>query len=321
MKTRSLYLAAGAVAALSLAAAAMMPSLVQGAAPALPRTPWGDPDLQGLWTNATMTPLSRPQDLADKEFFTPEEATAFVAAMAKAREDNAGTRAYDEEFNETGPLVKSGRTSLVIDPKDGRVPPFTAEAQKRFAALQEREKLHPADGPEDRWLTERCLLWGAAGPGMLPEPYNSQYLIVQSKGYVAIAVEQGHAVRIIPLIDKPSLPEGERTWLGDSRGHWEGDTLVVESGNMRFADRSRWAIAVGTLADGNLHVVERFTRTDADTIMYQATIEDPTIFTSPWTIEYNFHPAKGPFLEVACHEGNYGLVEILSGARAEEKRK
>ncbi len=300
----------------------VLPSQVQSAATATARTSWGDPDLQGIWSNGTRTTLARPRDLGDKEFFaTVEEAEAYGAARRKAFDDRP-QRGYDVVFNEGGPWVKSLRTSLIISPKDGQVPPYTDEGKRRVALVEERDKLHPADGPEDRWLAERCIYYGATGPGMVPEPYNSQYLIVQSPGYFTITAEQGHTVRIIPLDDGPRLPASERTWMGESRGHWEGETLVVESTNMRYAARTRWTLAqFNTQSDENLRVVERFTRTARDTIMYQATIDDPTVYVSPWTFEYNMYPSAGPMLEVACHEGNYGMLEILSGARATEAKR
>jgi hypothetical protein len=290
-----------------------------------PRTPWGDPDLSGLWTNATLTVLQRPAELAGKEFFTAEEAASFeqtriaqTNADRPAREGDVG--AYNNVFFERGKRgVKSRRTSLIVEPRDGQIPPFTPDAREKVDARQTEEAVRPADGPESRWLTERCILFGATVP-MLPEPYNNNYSIVQTPGYVTILVEMNHDVRIIPLDGRPHLSKKIQQWTGDSRGRWEGDTLVVETTNLKFNDKSRFGVGfLGGLSDQNLRIVERFTRGDANTLNYQATIEDPTVFSRSWTIEQSMDRTKGPLFEVACHEGNYGMGYILSGTRAEEK--
>jgi hypothetical protein len=290
-----------------------------------PTLPWGDPDLEGSWTNATLTLLQRPAELGTKAFFTPEEAAAWekqriqqTNADRPARPGEVG--AYNDAFFERGTGgVKSRRTSLVIDPPDGRIPALTPQAQQKVEARQRRESASPADGPEDRWLTERCILFGATVP-MLPEPYNNNYAILQTPGYVVIRVEMNHDTRIIPLDRRPHLPAGMQQWIGDSRGRWEGSTLVVETRNLKFNDKSRFGVGyLNGLSDENLRVVERFTRTDADTITYQATIEDPTVFTKPWTVELSMARTDASLYEVACHEGNYGMANILSGHRAEER--
>ena len=290
------------------------------------RTPWGAPNLSGIWTNATLTPLQRPADLAGKAFFTVEEAEAYERqrindSNADRRELRPGeTGSYNDAFNERGShVVRSRRTSLVIDPPDGRIPPFTPDAQRAVDARAAWAARHPADGPEDRWLTERCILFGAVVP-MLPEPYNNHYLIVQTPQTVTILTEMNHDLRVVYLDERPHLSEGIRQWVGDSRGRWEGDTLVVESANFTFNEQSRFGVGfLNGLTDENLRVTERFTRTDAETLTYQATIEDPTVFVSPWTIEISMDRAPGPLYEVACHEGNYGMFNILSGHRAEEQ--
>jgi hypothetical protein len=186
--------------------------------------------------------------------------------------------AYNDAFFERGRSgVKSRRTSLVIDPPDGRIPALTAEAQRQVDAREKHEAASPADGPEDRWLTERCILFGATVP-MLPEPYNNNYTIVQTPDYVIIRVEMNHDTRIIPLDGRPHVPPAMQQWIGDSRGRWEGPTLVVETRNLKFNEKSRFGVGyLNGLSDGNLRVVERFTRTDADTITYQATIDDRTV--------------------------------------------
>jgi len=209
----------------------------------------------------------------------------------------------------------------VVDPPDGKVPPFTAEAQEHYDNFRALQAQHPSDGPEDRLLTERCLFFGAEGPPMLPEPYNSNYRIVQSPGYVAILVEMNHTARIIPLDNRPHLPSAVPQWTGNSRGHWEGDTLVVETSGFKFNDQSRFGVGyLNGMSDQDLTVVERFTRTGRDTIIYRATVTDPAVYTRPWTIEISMTPREGPILEYACNEGNYGMTGILAGAREDEKK-
>jgi hypothetical protein len=293
--------------------------------PRPPRTPWGDPDLQGFWSNATLTPLQRPPELGGKAFFTPEEAVTFerqrIAQTNADRPLRPGeVGAYNDVFFERGTHgVKTRRTSLVVDPPDGRIPALTPAAAELVAARERDSARSPADGPEDRWLTERCILFGATLP-MLPEPYNNNYRILQTPGYVVILVEMNHDARIIPLDGRPRLSAPVRQWTGDSRGRWDGDTLVVESANFKFNAQSRFGVGyLNGLSDGNLRVVERFTRTDANTLLYRATVDDPTVFTSTWTVELPMERAAGPIFEVACHEGNRGMANILSGHRAEER--
>jgi hypothetical protein len=297
----------------------------------VPRTPDGQPDLQGIWTNQTLTPFQRPPALAGKEFLTPEEADAFAKTAAENSDvdrvdgprgpQDLARRAYNQAWMDRGTSVsKTMRTSQVIDPPDGRLPPLTPEAQKIFDRTHKGFNELGADGPEDRLLTERCILFGGAGPPMLVEPYNSNYMIVQSPGYVTILSEMVHDVRTIPLDGRPHLPTAVRQWTGDPRGRWEGDTLVVESTNFKFNDKSRFGVAyLDGMTDENLRVTERFRRMDADTILYRATVEDPTVYTKPWTIELTLSKRNEPIYEYACHEGNYGMVGILSGARAQEK--
>jgi hypothetical protein len=298
----------------------------------LPRTPDGHPDLQGTWTNATVTPLQRPKEFGAKQFFTAQEAAAF--AKQRVEQGNVdriegergasdlARRAYNNVWMDRGTHVTSTmRTSLIMDPPDGRVPPLTPEAQKRYDAFHAHQALHPSDGPEDRLLTERCILFGAAGPPMFPEPYNNNYQIVQDRGFVAIAVEMNHETRIIRLDGSPHLPPQIRQWTGDSRGHWEDDTLVVDTTNFKFNDQSRFGVGyLDGMTDQNLHVVERFRRVDPGTIIYQATIDDPTVYTKPWTVEISMTKRADRLFEYACHEGNYAMSDMLSGARAEEKR-
>src|ERR1019366_5610379 len=286
-----------------------------------PRTVDGQPDLQGVWTNATITPLERPAERAGKAFFTKAEAAAYeqkVVADANVdrRRSDISTDvalAYNEAWWDRGTkVVKTLRTSLIVDPADGKLPALTTDGQKRAAALAEQRRLHPADGPESRSLTERCILWSTAGPPMMPSAYNNNYQIFQAPEYVAIAVEMIHDVRIIPLNSRPHLPSNVRQWLGDSRGHWEGNTLVVETTN--FTDKTKFRGS-----SENIHLTERFTRSDPDTILYEFTVDDPATYTKAWTAQVTMSRSQSRVYEFACHEGNYGMVGILAGARAEEK--
>ena len=297
-----------------------------------PRTPDGQPDLQGVWSSATLTPLERPVELASKPVLTAAEAAAYEKRLLQqgnrdirggsADVDVAG--AYNEFWFERGTkVVGSRRTSLIVDPPDGRVPPLTPEAQKKVDAAREYARLHPADGPEDRPLPERCLLWPTAGPPMLPGPYNNNYQIVQAPGYVIIVVEMIHDARIIPLDGRPHLPQGIRQWMGDPRGHWEGNTLVVETTNFTAKTSDVAAGLRGATfrgSDDKLRLIERFTRVEPNTIRYQFTVDDPTAFTKQWSAEIPMTKIPSPMLEYACHEGNYAMTDVLAGARAEEKK-
>ena len=281
-----------------------------------PRTPDGQPDLQGFWNNTTLTPLERPIELAGKQVLTEQEAVEYqrrVQEQADATPPGVLGRALGGYWFERGEVVAGRRSSLIVDPPDGRIPPLTPAAQKLAAARAEERSLHPADGPEDRTLQERCLLWGGAGPPMLPTAYNSNYQIVQTRGYVMIYVEMIHDARVIPLDGRPHLAPSIRQWLGDSRGHWEGNTLVVDTTNFTGKTAFRGS-------SENLHLIERFTRVDAETIRYEFTVDDPATFTRPWTAEIPMRKTHGPIYEYACNEGNYSLADILKGARAEEKR-
>src|SRR5260370_16047011 len=201
------------------------------------------------------------------------------------------------------------RTSMIVDPADGRIPPLTPEAQKKVDAVRAEAKLHPADGPENRSLPERCIFWLTARPPILPGPYNNTYQIYQAPGYVMILTEMIHDARMIPLDGRPHLPSNVTQWLGDSRGHWEGDTLVVDTTNFTPKTRFRGS-------DENMHVIERFRRVDQNTILYKFTIENPTAFTKTWSAEIPFTATQGPIYEYASHEGNYAMKDILAGPPA-----
>jgi predicted amidohydrolase YtcJ len=287
----------------------------------LPRTPEGHPDLQGIWTNSTLTPLERPAEFAGKPFFTREEALEFEKQVrarnnGDRRDSNPEadlTTGYNDFWWDRGTKVASTmRTSLIVDPPDGRIPPLTPEAQKKAAARAEARRLRPADGPEDRSLADRCIARGNNGPPMLPAGYNNNYQIVQTADHVVILLEMIHDARIIPLDARPHLPGNVQQWYGDSRGRWEGNTLVVETTN--FTDRTNFRGS-----GDKLRVVERFTRVDDETLLYQFTVEDPESFTRPWSGEIPMKKTEGPIFEYACHEGNLSMVNILSAARAEEK--
>jgi hypothetical protein len=293
-----------------------------------PRTPDGQPDLQGIWNSATGTPIERPAELKGKEFFTEQEARDWEKTMQArnkrdGKADDPGVPGtYNDAFWEIGSKpVKTLRTSIVIDPPDGRMPALTPAA----AAVRQRkiDRIFHPDGPEDLGLGDQCLMFSTGAPPMLPYTYNSNYRIVQTKDYVAIYVEMVHDTRIIPLDRRKHLPSSVRLWYGDSVGHWEGDTLVVDTTN--FIEKSQfyfqlpYQVTTGPLADTNMHVVERFRRLDADTILYQFDVDDPTVYVRPWKGEYTMSAAPGPIYEYACHEGNYGLPDVLKGARAQEK--
>lgn len=309
----------------------------------MPRTPDGRPDLQGTWTNATITPVERPSKFT-RLVLTEAEAAELEKAVAdrierldapsdpnrpappKGGDGSTGAAGNVGGYNYfwidagTKVAVVNGerRSSLVVDPPDGKVPPLTEEARKRsadrMAALRARGGEY--DHPEFRPLAERCLLsfGSSSGPPMLPNYfYNNNYQIVQTPDHVMILVEMVHDVRIIRMNAKEHLPKHIRPWMGDSIGHWQGDTLVVETTNFHPLQTFRGA-------SENLRVIERFTRADADTMLYRFTIDDPTTFTRPWSGEVPFEAADEPIYEYACHEGNYALSNVLSGERDREAR-
>jgi hypothetical protein len=290
-----------------------------------PRTADGQPDLQGVWTNNTVTPLERPKGLAAKEFYTDAELAEkqkrererLDLNLEEGRPTEAGTAAdvhYD--FAQFGldrsqaKLVWDRRTSIIAGP-DGTMPALTPEARKRIAASAAKNKGHELDGPENRPLGARCLARANVGPPMLPAAYNSNLQIVQGAGSVAIETEMIHDTRIIPLDGRPHISSNIRQWYGDSVGHWEGNTLVVDTTN--FSDLNPFPGAQ------NLHVVERLTRVSPDTILYQFTVEDPGMWTKPWSGELPITKIQGQVYEYACHEANYPLANTLRGARVAEQ--
>ena len=335
-RSSSRYLAAAALATLAAAVlyppariAGQTPAAARGTQPAArnwtpPRTPDGQPDLQGIWTNATLTPLERLPEFAGKEYLTPQEAAEHQKRVLERWDrDNRGGgaaadlgRAYGSEWwDADAKIVPMTRTSLIVDPADGKIPPLTPAAQTRLAEARDQRQLHPADGPEDRPLMDRCLWWPAVGPPMLPSfannsPYHTlvtNYQFMQVPGSVVIVNEILHLTRFIPLDGRPHLSPKIRQWMGDSRGRWEGNTLIVDTTN--FTGKSQFRGS-----GENLHLVERFTRTAVDTLIYEFTVDDPASYVRPWTARITMIPSPGPIFENACHEGNYGLAFILGTA-------
>jgi hypothetical protein len=307
----------------------------------MPRTPDGHPDLQGNWTNATLTPFERPE--GQGPVLSREQALAIERGQAETVEErsqasdpdrpppeaggtftvciDSATGCYNEVYRDPGDRVAvvggELRSSLVTEPSDGRVPEVTEEARRRVREDRAlRDQFGPYDHPELRPLAERCLLsfGSSAGPPMLPNYwYNNNYTIVQTSDHVLIMAEMVHDARIIRIGDGPRLPPHVRPWMGDSWGRWEGDTLVVETTNFHPLQRYR-----GYPSD-DLRVVERFTRVDEETILYEFTIDDPTIYTRTWGGQVPFRRLNDNVYEYACHEGNYSLANVLSGARYQER--
>ena len=300
----------------------------QADAATTPLTPWGQPDLQGVWDFRTITPMERPDDLADKEFLTAEEA----AELEKARRDRDAGR--DDEvpgdivgnynqfwFDRGSDVIETRRTSLIVDPPDGRVPDLTPEAQSAQARLEEaRRGVGPHQPTPGGWVEDlgpnglqvRCVTGFNSGPPMTPGGYNNNVQLFQTPDYVVLLNEMNHNVRVVPLDQRPhvDLPQ----WSGDSRGRWDGDTLVVETINFL-----RETSFMRGQSGANLRLTERFTRTSADSLRYQVTVEDPQTWTRPWTYEVPMLLNPDPIYEYACHEGNYAMEVILAGARSEER--
>jgi hypothetical protein len=282
------------------------------------KTPWGDPDLAGVWDYKTITPLERPAAMGDRQFLNDEEVARLEGAAAKRLDTppDANTPAnlvHAPYMTDPGRKVdEDRRTSLIVEPADGRVPALTAEAQQRLALRRTAGgRDGGADGPESRSSLERCITMGLPS-GNLPTLYNNNIRIVQGPGYVAITHEMVHDTRLIPLDGRAALSPKIHQWFGDSRGHWDGNTLVVETRN--FSDKTNYRGSGATL-----HLVERFTRIGKNNVDYHVTVDDPATFTKPWTIELHMRTSEGDLYEYACHEGNYGLHNILEVARDAEK--
>ena len=315
---RNAFFALLLAAAAAVALAPLPASAQTGDAP---RTPWGKPDLGGVWDFATLTPMERPAEFAGKERLSEEDVANIVAQSAKFTEflseqgPTRGTGTYDEFWFDFGSDVSADRrTSLVIDPPNGRIPDLTPPARERMAARRAYLRDHPADSWEDRNLAERCLVGFNSGPPMAPSAYNNVFQMFQTEDHVVILNEMVHDARVVPLDGRDHLDAGIRQWLGNSRGYWDGDTLVVETANFRDETNFR-----GVTRD--LRLVERFTRAAADTLLYGFTVTDPRTFVRPWTAEVPMALSPNPTYEYACHEGNYGLEGILAGTRAEEREQ
>jgi hypothetical protein len=340
MRLRSLNFVAAVAVVLSLVQAQALAQPVN-AKPAKtadrswtsPRTVDGQPDLQGVWANNNATPLERPKELAGRAFLTEQEVaalkrkadelfsgdsdaafgdTVFLSALANVQGTKSGFKSTDGETGDYSSVWTverdwDNRTSLITDPSDGRLPAMTKQAEQKQLAVAAARKGRPS-GPEDRSLSERCITFGSPRLGA---GYNSYFHIVQSGKTVAILMETIHDVRLIPLDGSPHLPSNIRTWLGDPRGRWEGDTLVVDTTNYLPG-------VFMNVSTEKLHVVERFRRADADNLKWEVTVDDPGAWSKPWTAMIPLRRSKDPIYEYACHEGNYGLADILAGARAEE---
>jgi hypothetical protein len=293
-----------------------------------PLTSDGQPNLQGHWTNDTYTPFERPVELGEKALFTPEEAEAFFQSRL---DDLHGQAADDVHYDdaiwqaENYDKVAHLRTSLIVSPSNGRLPPLTALGESRLPQQRATQRANTAViGPKGRSLGERCISWGNVGPPMMPPTYNANLQIVQAPGVVVIRHEMMHDTRVIYLDGRPH-PAPSVQWLaGHSVGRWEGQTLVVDTTNF-----TPWTNFRGSpqntrqdiFASEKLHVVERFTPTDESTIHYAYTVEDPDTWTTPWSGEMEMRRTEGPIYEFACHEGNYGLANILSALAAEREAK
>jgi hypothetical protein len=326
---RRVWAVMGLVATASLGAAGVAG---QSATWTPPRTAWGDPDLQGIWNNATSTPLQRPDQVAGKQVLTDDEAAGFAEELAhnlnRDRRDGGAqadvNRAYNEHWMDAKRLETTAdkRTSLIVDPPDGRIPalvPLTPEREANRVAREEATSRFNAGLPNnylDGSAPVRCIV-RTDMPPYLPTIYNNTYQIFQSPGYVVINVEMIHSARVIPVDGRPHLGNRLRQWLGDSRGHWEGNTLVVETTNFRPDD----GVLFGNADPETFRITERLTRVDANTIDYTFTIEDPRTWTRPWTAMIPWNKTKEQLYEYACHEDNFDMVHLLAGARARQKEE
>src|SRR5262245_57609865 len=336
MRSFSKTVLTAAVAVLSLSS--LSGQATKKAAPAVkkttvPHTPWGDPDLQGVWNDATSTPLQRPNGVASKDVLNDEEAAEFQQQLAfdlsRDRRDGGAdldvNRAYNEHWMDSRRLkiTADRRTSLIVDPPDGRIPPLvplSPERESRRAARAGANARFNAGLPErieDFSLPVRCVI-RTDSPPYLPTIYNHDFQTFQSPGYVVIAPEMIHSARVIPLDGRSHISKSPHQWLGDSRGHWEGNTLVVETTNFRTDD----GVVYQNANPETYHITERFSRVDADTVNYEFTVNDPKTWTRPWTAVIpwtKIDPAEQMY-EYACHEDNYDVVHFLAGARAREKK-
>jgi hypothetical protein len=302
-----------------------------------PRAPDGHPDLSGIWANNIATPLERPKELEGRQFLSDAEVatlkkraaelfngetdaafgdSVFLAVLQEAKTFKS-TDTQTGNYNHFWIVDRDfdNRTSIIVDPPDGKIPALTPDARKREADRAEYRRAHPYDGPEDIPLSERCVMRGIP---LLNAGYNSYYQIVQTRDYVALYLEMMHDVRIIPLDGRPHPNQNMKQWLGDSRGRWDGDTLVVETTNFKDMPGPTSQLR-GATTDSNLRLTERFTRVGPDTIRYEAAIDDPTVWTKPWSVMIPWKQTKDQIYEFACHEGNEAMSGTLSGARTLER--
>ena len=315
--------------AAAVAVALLLPTGALAQDTGVPRTAWGAPDLQGVWDFRTLTPFERPAELENKDVYTAEEVAEFEArrnAEIAGRDDRVPADIvgnYNQFWFDAGATaVETNRTSLVVDPPNGRLPPLTDAAEKRLMARRQaragvtRHEPTPGGWVEDLgsgMFAVRCILGFNSGPPMTPAGYNQNVQVFQTEDHVVLLNEMVHSSRIVPLDGRGHVDAGIRQWMGDSRGYWDGDTLVVETVNFLRETSFR-----NGLSDANLHLTERFTRVSPTTLMYEVTVDDPTAWIQPWTYQIPMQRSDQPLYEYACHEGNYGLYNILAGARERE---
>jgi hypothetical protein len=287
-----------------------------------PRNADGHADLNGVWSFATATPVERAPEFGTKLFLTDEEAAQYAKRVVEGRDKDRRpsdpeadvASAYNDFWWDQGNRLTENRTSLVVDPPDGRIPALTPGAQRANTERAAYLKAHPTDGPENRNLSERCLVGFSSGPPFGPSAYNNNVHLFQTGDYVVIFTEMIHTARMVPLDGRAHVNPIIREWSGDSRGHWEGDTLVVETTNFRPD-----ITGTRSLKPESFHLVERFTRIDEDTVMYEYTMNDPATWTRPWSVQLPMSKASQPMYEYACHEGNRAMENMLKGARADER--
>jgi len=291
----------------------------------VPQTPWGTPDLQGTWDFRTITPLQRPEDLGDKAFLTEEEAAnleqeavdrdeRLLHQAARRTEAGGNVGAYNNFWMDRGTnIVGDRRTSLIVEPPNGRLPDVTEAGQARAAAGRGSFRDALPESHVDLSNADRCLTGFNAGPPITPGGYNQNMQLFQTPDHVVLLTEMVHTVRVVPLDGRPALDDSLRQWSGDSRGHWEGETLVVETTN--FDAKRGWRGSTP-----GMRLVERFTRVDADTLEYEFTVTDPDTWMAPWTVQLPMRRNELQLFEYACHEGNYAMDAMLGGARADERK-
>ncbi len=332
MRTRSWSVSMVAVIVVGLAGLSGQSVAQEATDGQLPRSSDGRPDLQGVWHFNTTTPLQRPERQAAKAVYTEEEHAALTARAAELRPFDAqppegSVGAYNQFWWDRGTPVDDRRTSLIVKPENGRLPPLTPQAIRQVGSTERHVPgSHPvryriggvgADGPEDRGLAARCLLGYNVGPPLLPGGYNNNLQVFQSADHVVILTEMVHDARVVAITDRPHLPGAVRLWNGDSRGHWDGETLVIETTNFTAKRASFEPGATVALGTGDtLRLVERLTRRDSDTLVYEYTVDDPTTFAESFTAAIPMKRSVDPIFEYACHEGNYGMANMLRAGRA-----